>query len=84
MLSVEPPGHHDDHHGGVGGGGGDDGDVDDDHGGGGDANDGDADVVPLHSSRELSPCHSPQVMVHKGKCLDTPGHQAYQVYRSAR
>ena len=82
MLSVEPPGHHDDHHGGVGGGGGDDGD--DDHGGGGDANDGDADVVPLHSSRELSPCHSPQVMVHKGKCLDTPGHQAYQVYRSAR
>ena len=59
-----------------------DGDGDDDHGG--DANDGDADVVPLHSSRELSPCHSPQVMVHKGKCLDTPRHQAYQVYRSAR
>ena len=35
---------------------------------------GDDDDVPLHSSRGLYPCHSPQAKEHKGMCPDTPEH----------
>ena len=37
--------------------------------------DGGDDDVPLHSSRGLYPCHSPQAKEHKGMCPDRPEHR---------